>query len=128
MIEFEINDSQVFQMLSGLFEHAEHLPMHDIADILVASVHENFEQQGRPEPWEPRLDDNPWPILHHTGALESSIHALVTGDSVEVTHDTDYGDYLNEGTSRMPAREFLLIQDEDIDAIEDLILNHLLPE
>lgn len=99
---------------------ADQLPMDEIARILVASVHENFAQEGRP-PWVPRQDNNPWPILHKTGALEDNIFAQIMGDEVRVEAGEPYGKWHDEGTARLPARPFLEAQDEDVDEIVRLI-------
>lgn len=125
MIEFEINDSQVYQALNQIHDHGESMPMDAIAQILVDSVHANFDAQGRPVQWADRADpEADWPILHKTGTLEESIYSDISGDEIRVNHGTDYGDYHQEGTSRMPSRSFLLIQDEDMDAIEQIVQAH----
>lgn len=125
MINFEIYDSEVFNQFNHLEEAAYHVPLDEIGQLLVQSVHANFDAQGRPTQWEGRQDDHPWPILIKTGALYNSIGYSVHGDGVSVDCGEPYGDYHDQGTSRIPARPFLLIQDEDANEIENMIWEHL---
>jgi len=123
MIQWDINDSGVYGMLNHLDEGSRELPMDQISQVMLDAVQQNFDEEGRPDPWEPRQDDNPWPILTKTGALRGSITADIGQDSVMINHETDYGDYHQEGTSRMPARPFLILTDDDQDRIEEVISN-----
>ena len=107
--------------LDAIYYTADHLPLDEIGAAMVHSVHENFDAEGRPDAWEPRQDDNPWPILKHTGALYNSIFYSTHGDEVSVDAGESYGSYHDEGTSRLPRRPFLMIQDEDEVEILNLI-------
>lgn len=126
MININIDDFEVQELFHHLEYQAEHLDdaMNEIGQLMVDSVRANFEAGGRPEAWEPRLVDVPWPILRKTGNLYNSIHYSVYGDNVDIDDDTEYGRYHDQGTSRLPARPFLLIQDEDEQRIMDLIAQH----
>ena len=123
MITINIED-HITPGLVDLADHFEHLPMEEIAGVMVASVHENFEAEGRPDPWEPRKDDNPWPILNKTGALKNSIESMVSGNEITV-YAGFYGQFHDEGTTWLPARPFLLLQDEDMAEIEEILDQHL---
>jgi len=125
MLDFTIEDSAVLAELSRINAQVEDLPLDTIGQLLVDSVHANFDAEGRPDSWEPRKDDNPWPVLNKTGTLYNSIQYRTVPDGVEVYTDTDYGDYQDLGTSVIPPRPFLLAQTEDEDAIEELIYRHL---
>ncbi len=46
-------------------------------------------------------------LLYDTGALLESIHFEVASETVSIGSDADYAIYLQEGTSKMPARPFL---------------------
>jgi phage gpG-like protein len=117
------------EALQDLLEKSENLPMSEIAELLLESVRENFAQEGRPSPWAARVEPTgSWPLLNKSGSLLGGIESNVTGDQVEITHDTAYGDYLDQGTSRMVARPFMLVQDEDIDAIEEILFDHIFEE
>ena len=119
MINIDI--SNYTAMLDSIYDQGNDLPLDEIGQLLVESVHENFRLEGRPERWAERQDDNPWPILYYTGTLYDSIHYNTYRDEVTVDDDTDYGVWHNVGTSRLPKREFYLIQDEDEREIMDLI-------
>ena len=124
MLEISITDYAT-PMLDELLSHADHMDdvMDDIGRLMVDSVHQNFEEEGRPA-WEPRLVDVPWPILRKTGALYNSIHYSVFGAEVNIDTDSDYGMFHQEGTDRMVARPFLEIQPEDETMIMDLLYQH----
>jgi phage gpG-like protein len=66
-----------------------------------------------------------WPLLRKTGRMYDSIDYTKYGDqnasAVSIGDDSDYGVYHNIGTKKMPKRQFLLIQDEDYDAIGNII-------
>ncbi len=127
MINFNVREN-VTQELSHLAWKLEHFdyPLEQIGELLVGSVLANFDSEGRPDAWEPRVDpEGTWPILNKTGALKGSISASYGDMEVTVDHGTDYGDYLDQGTSRMTARPFLLIQDEDQEAINEIIAQWL---
>lgn len=119
MIDIDISDYTA--ILDSIHDQGQELPMDAIGQLLVESVHQNFDQEGRPTAWEPRQDDNPWPILRKTGDLYHSIHYSIVGDTVYVDEGVGYGTYHDQGTSRLPARPFLLVQDEDEQAIMDII-------
>ena len=46
-------------------------------------------------------------LLYKTGALYNSIKWKLTGKNLIIYSDSPYGQYLQSGTSRMPARPFL---------------------
>ena len=126
MVEISITD-QFTPLLNEMALSGEDLSpvLGQIGELMVDSVHENFDWQGRPELWEPRQDDNYWPILMHTGNLLHSIHYEVEGGfSVSVGSDVPYAGFHQQGTSKMPARPFLLIQDQDTNEIENLLVQH----
>jgi phage gpG-like protein len=128
MINWTIDDSEVFEQFNNMDEVGYNVDYNSIGSLLVDSVHQNFDEEGRPDAWQPRQDDNPWPILRRTGNLYNSITYQTHTDGVDVYSTTDYADYHDSGTSRLPARPFLIIQPEDADEIENLIWEHLWDE
>ena len=93
-----------------------------IGEYMLDSVSANFRDEGRPERWAERVPPTgAWPLLFKTGKLYHSLHSIVGTEEVSVTHETEYGDYLDTGTSKMVARPFLLFQNEDVDHIENMI-------
>jgi phage gpG-like protein len=126
-LDFLINENMIPRM-EELIEAGENLPVDEIAQLLIDSVHENFLQEGRPGPWAPRVEspyDDGHPILRDTGDLYNSIQAMeVSQEEIIIDSDLDYAGYNDQGTSRAPARPFLVIQDSDADEIEDLLAQH----
>lgn len=89
-----------------------------------------FDAQGADRgsrPWAPRVPPTgSWPILVRSGNLRASVENSVveaTWEQVRLTSDTDYGEYLNEGTSRMVARPFMeqsdMLDEELAQLVED---------
>lgn len=128
MLHIDVIDQATPAVMQKAFRNASSLPMDEIGRYLVDSVRQNFELEGRPVPWAPRKEPTgSWPLLDKTGRLKLSIDYMVlSGTEVRVDHNTDYGDYLDEGTSRMVARPFLMLQDEDLPEIENMMLQHIL--
>jgi phage gpG-like protein len=125
MINVNVDAADVLSGMQNILDNGQNLPMDEIAQILLESVQRNFEEEGRPSKWDARKDPGDGhPLLNDTGNLIDSLEANVVGDIAYVTAGASYAGYLNEGTSRMVARPFLLVQDEDMDAIEELLAKH----
>jgi HK97 gp10 family phage protein len=58
-------------------------------------------------------------LLFRTGELRDSIDYKVQGQKVVVQSDSPYGRYLQEGTSKMPARPFLGMGKSERKIIQD---------
>lgn len=126
MINVSIDDYQVTTWLDGIIDKCAHLPLTQVGQLLVESVHENFRQEGRPDAWEARQDDLPHPLLRKTGNLYNSIYyEIVDNSEVLVDENSGYGQYHNEGTRNIPKREFLLVQPEDEVEIENILSTFL---
>jgi phage virion morphogenesis protein len=121
--------------------------MSEIAKVLLESVQTNFAQEGRPTPWKrlapatlygelvrknvkkktgiraSKIFSNR-KILYRTGKLYRSLKPRAGKDTAAVTTDLYYGWVHNYGTTggRIPARPFMLIQDEDAPAVEAVLL------
>lgn len=61
-------------------------------------------------------------LLNETGALANSIKTQVASRQVTVGSDSPYGMFLQEGTSRMPARPFIGISKEDQSEIHEAMV------
>lgn len=96
----------------------------EVGQSMVDAVHTNFDAEGRPDPWVPPAKFQDHPLLRDTGNLYNSINFAVTGDEVEVDCDAEYGHYHNEGTSRLPQREFLNLTFEDEIEIDKIVAAH----
>ena len=125
MINTSIDVVDALAGLQNILDDGRNLPMDEIAELLLASVQRNFDEEGRPDRWDPRVEPTgSWPLLNKTGNLIASLGTDINGDIVSVTNSASYAGYLNEGTEKMVARPFLMIQESDLDAIEELLAQH----
>jgi len=140
------------KILGILQTNSENLddPLNDIKNLMLSSIQNNFDDEGRPEKWKDLADSTKkararkkkWPgqILSVSGQLSSSINGQVDGNSVLVgsalkfpnsnkpfirIHDLG-GKAGRGGSVLIPKREILLFQDEDITEAEDILAEHLL--
>jgi phage virion morphogenesis protein len=112
-----------------------------IGQIMRTSIVENFQKGGRPDAWAPLSDETLLTkkgskILIETGfagGLMGSIHSEIGDDYVMVGTDKKYaaihqfGGKTGRGSKvTIPARPFLLIQDEDIDDITAELNDYLM--
>lgn len=127
MIDLNIDAHDAQELIDDLIAKGEDLgpALVDIGELLVDSVHDNFQAGGRPDPWAERVEPTgDWPLLMKTGNLYNSIHADIGEDTVQVTSDVEYADFLDQGTSKMVARPFFLVAEEDVDKIENILIQH----
>jgi phage virion morphogenesis protein len=107
-----------------------------IGDYLEESTLRRFDEQVDPDgvPWAPlapstiaakQRKGQSSNILVATGATRASINYQIVGNSIEVSAGTEQAPFLQEGTGDMPARVFLGLSDQDIEAIADIILSRL---
>jgi len=107
-----------------------------IGVYMVASVIETFEDEGRPEKWQPLASSTlkqktGGMILHEFGALRGGIMSWVESNAVFIGPSgpsTVYsriqqkgGQTGRDGATTIPARPFLVIQDEDAQYIRNLV-------
>ncbi len=64
-------------------------------------------------------------ILNRTGSLANSVMYEVQGKSVVVGSTSTYGKYLQDGTSKMPARPFIGISGQNRGQINLILKNYL---
>jgi phage gpG-like protein len=124
-------------------------PLKVVGALVVASVHKNFQEQGRPQKWNPLSPrtlagrrhgkgKGGVKILIDSARLKNSIgYKLVSsGGEPAVSVGTNviyarrqhfgYGGGLGRGHAKTPAREFLLIQHpEDTGKIEGVFRRHV---
>lgn len=108
-------------------------PLTKGGNVMLRSIDMNFKTAGRPKPWK-RLAKStilfkfkhgysPLPLTR-TGALRRSVVFRASKDSLKIGTAIPYAPHHQFGTSRMPARPFLVFQKEDVQKIERLILEH----
>ena len=154
-IKIEVDDKGVKEALRELSERMEDMTpvMRRIGELLVSSVQENFNREGRySEPgswrggskrWQPlapstikqreRLGYWPGQILTRTGRLKASItyHAgrdyVAVGTNLVYAAIHQFGGKAGRGhRANIPARPFLVVQDEDLDEIREIIARAIL--
>lgn len=103
-----------------------------VRTVIIPSIRNNFAAEGRPG-WAPLAPATvlsrgaSGPILNRTGRLLKVATQLniwtYTRDSATITgidSRVKYGKYHQAGTAKMPSRPFILLQDEDEEAIEQI--------
>jgi len=132
--------------------------MRDIGDVVLTSVKDNFEAEGRPERWKPslRLRKERGQTLSRTGVLRRSFTVQAGNGFVAVGTNVPYAAIHQAGGrtsprtivprkgkalywpgaahpvravrhpgSDIPARPFLMVQDEDWEEIRHIAVNYL---
>lgn len=101
-----------------------------IGETLVNSILKNFKAGGRPIAWKKSkraIKDNGQTLID-TAVMRNSTNWQIEGlTSIRVGLSDEKAKWHNNPSSksRMPKREFLLIQDEDYDFIEDIMRIHI---
>ncbi len=113
-------------------------PIEAFGRTMMDSVARNFDEHGRPDRWQPlsestlRRKGNDT-ILVDTGRLRGSIGYRVGRDSLTVYAEMPYASVHQLGGSAgrgkaaaIPARPFLVFQDEDVGRLVEMLTDHLL--
>lgn len=153
-IQARIDDRDVQRALKEILRKARDLTpvMDETGDIIISSAEKNLEEGGRyssPDSWRggsKKFEDladstiknrqrrGYWPgkILVMRGEMAASISKTVTGDSVEVGSNKKhaalqhYGGKAGRGGKvNVPARPWLVVQDEDLKEIKDAARHYL---
>lgn len=128
------------------------VPLEVFARHMERSIQRNFDEEGRPRKWRPLSpmtlmawvsSRRTWvsktgrltaqgraalagrKILTDTGRLRRSITGRVWGNRLVIGTNVEYAPYHQYGTSRIPARPFLLFQAEDLEFFRRLIARWL---
>lgn len=128
--EVKIDASQVNELIRKMKNLTFKPVMKRIGVYMVNSVQKNFDAQGRPKKWAP-LSENyrKWKTKHGfsdrililTNTLRKSINYKASDFETRVFAGEKYGVYHQTGTRKMPARPFLVIQEEDKTFIKRII-------
>lgn len=107
-----------------------------IGQDLWASVMDNFSSEGRPTKWAPlaastlarkaRKGQAGKKILNATGTLNQEIGWKPDSRGVDVGTMVKYAAYHQDGTRRIPARPFLVLQDADEEKAANTLLEYAL--
>ncbi len=131
-------------------------PLAEIGEIILSSIEENFLQEGRyqsADTWhggtnrwvdlaestkEQRRKKGKWPgkkLQMSQGGLAASIAANISGDTLEIGTNKVYAAIQQKGGKAgrgkkvtIPARPYLVVQDEDLDDAMDVLGKHIMKE
>lgn len=143
MLEITIDTRQAardLELLARRVDRPLRPEMLRIDDLLRRSLDRNFLALGRPQRWKPvkrasirrrkRNIGGDRAILRDTDTLRRSVVGprggkgqinRVTGSEVVRGTEVPYALFHQEGATRLPRREFLRLQSEDLTAIEEVI-------
>lgn len=107
--------------------------LRECATYMESSTRQNFLEEKDPNgnPWKPLAASTlqykrSGKILTETGRLVNSIGSEVVGNKARIYTNVEYAQYLQYGTKKMPARQFLGIGEKDQEAIEQIFARHAL--
>jgi phage virion morphogenesis protein len=135
-IQISIQDNGIREMLERLQGRMGDLTpvMRSIGETVRRSVERNFEAQGRPAKWTPsqRVLRTGGQTLSLTGRLRRSFSVQATGSRAAVGTNVVYaaihqmgGRAGRGGKVKLPARPFLMVQDEDWTEIERQLADYI---
>jgi phage virion morphogenesis protein len=142
-VTVRVDNREVAELVGGIVRRGGNLEpaMAIIGATVQASVQRNFESGGRPGKWAPlspvTLKKKPntkvLVVKGYLGGLLGSVHYEAGGSRVEIGTDKMYGAIHQFGGMagrgrkvRIPARPFLLVQDEDWVEIHGALLDYYL--
>lgn len=127
MIKTEIDSSNLIRRFKKFDRNIDTFPWLKVGDEVENSVKENFDAGGKPDKWIPRKVTQPWPVLIKTGRLRNSIYVEKIKDGVTVGTRVSYQAVHIFGypQGNIPARPFLLVQDEDIKETKKKLVKHI---
>jgi phage gpG-like protein len=123
MISVKYNPGKTYSVLNKMTDSFNN--MHDIMDLfgqhMMLSIDKNFNVGGRPK-WQPRTKTYSWPILVKSAALRLSVRYEAFAFSLRLIggEGLPYADAHQYGTGKMPARPYIVVQQEDIDEFESM--------
>jgi HK97 gp10 family phage protein len=112
-----IGDQDIINKLKKMQDYLRLQMMQDISKTAKEWYEDGFAKhiyddggrktENSKDGWAPRTKDYNWPTLNNTGKLKNSLGHKITGYSVEIFTNVKYAKYLNFGTDKMVAREFI---------------------
>ena len=127
IVKIKINSRRAMRRFDRLDRQADSLPWMQAGEIVRTSVHRNFDEGGRPVKWQPRKVDRPWPILRKSGDLRNAHYVESIPNGVAIGNRIVYQAVHNFGypPRNIPQREYLMVQPEDLQGINDLFRKYL---
>lgn len=122
------NQHRVIEKQLNRFVNKKRYIMKRIGVIYKNFFLDSFRMEGwEGNKWQPRKREvrgrgRSKKILVDTGKLKGSIkYTNITDNSVTIKTDVDYASYHNEGTSRLPQRQFMLEDGQTSDKVEAMV-------
>lgn len=134
-VKVTLNDGGLVATLENMVQKTKDFnPLLKMFQVLmIRSFDLNFRLEGRPTKWAPLKKatikrKKSTGILKDTGRLRLSTMSVMStdnvtkfsSDSLVMGSTVPYARYLQEGTKHMPARPFIVIQEEDASEMERL--------
>jgi phage virion morphogenesis protein len=103
----------------------------EVGEIVLRSIRRNFDEGGRPSKWPARSTKYTGrragnKLLIDTGRLLNSITRRSTPSYAEVGTNTVYAATHHFGDRGIPARPFIMVQDEDREPIAEALIHHIM--
>jgi len=143
-IEIKVDDKEIQQLLKKLISKTKNLRplMKNIAGIMLDSVEENFEKEGRPEKWQELSEVTikqrtkkkyyPGKILQMRAELATSITNKYDNNSARVGTNKEYAAIHQFGGNagrnkrvKIPKRPFLSLGESELNDITNSIQKYL---
>lgn len=131
-----IDASRAISKLQEAANRTATLPWLQAGQIVISSIHHNFDVGGRysegspiggGRKWKARKQAKPWPILQKTGRLKFGHYAVKEDNGVTIGNKVIYQAVHNFGypASNIPARPYMVVQPRDLGNIIQLFVKHL---
>lgn len=144
LFDARIDARQITDALDRLARKADNLRplMRALAADMLDAVHENFEQEGRPDRWAPlapstlaalekkgktgKMLNRTGAGLWHNIAAESSAVSALVGTNKEYARIHQFGGEAGRKTARVtiPARPYLHLEEDDLAQMAERVLRH----
>jgi len=137
MAGVKINTQGFINRLNRIEKKLDSIPWDKTAQVVLNSVRQNFELGGRysqpknpmggASKWTPRKDSSSHKILKKSGALQAANKIEVHKNGFAILNKLEYQAVHNFGYPKMniPARPFLVVQENDMKDMKVVITNHI---
>ena len=138
-VAIRVDAARLRRKLMRAAKHAEHMQQawSDVGEVLLRSIRRNFADGGRPGKWPPsrrgaagnskrRKGKRGGKTLIDTGRLLNSITYRATSRFVDVGTNVIYAATHQFGRGAIPARPFIMINDDDREPINKIMARWIL--
>lgn len=124
---YKVDVTRARQRILKIIRRSRTIPWLQVGEIGRTSIRKNFLTGGRPNKWQPRKVDVPWPPLIKSGDLMNSIYNEPFANGATIGTRKIYAAVHNFGYPQrnIAKRKYLIIPIEDIHIIRRYVLNYL---